>query len=601
MVSDRGRKLVRTLLILAANPKGTERLRLDEEVKKIEQGLERSKRRDQFKLVVKWAVTDDDLRRAMLDNEPEIVHFSGHGSGESQGGQGRDLVAVQAKESGGLAFEDDGGHVQLISGDALARLFELCADSVKCVVLNACYSEAQADAIAEHIDYVVGMKKAIGDEAAIKFAVGFYDALGAGRDVEKAFKFGCIAIDLKGIPEYLTPVLKKKSISATVPTAPSSASPPDPSSAGLPCPQSGDQSLSVPGFGTATAPDGDPGNIVSAAGTSSPTSATAGINVPIRLFYSYSHKDETLRDELEEALALLKRQGLISGWHDRKIGAGDEWKGAIDKNLEEAQVVLLLVSASFLASDYCWDVETKRAVERHDQGEAKVIPVILRPCDWHGAPFGKLQALPKDVKAVTSWTNKDEAWTDVAVGIRRAVEAMTAKPSEGLLRSQGGAGKKVGAPTNSGAPAFLQEAVIEKEKEKARGMVALFDRGAFKIDHPYERTAPLYRSLKSTREELQVSGRSALLLHDVSSLFGEIIDILQKLQHKVDDNYPDVESEADKPGRLTKQDDENLKAKMGREYYDAANLMMSVRPQVEAILDDIRQHLDLKKPEDGDK
>src|SRR5271157_4527535 len=122
MVSDRGRKLVRTLLILAANPKGTERLRLDEEVKKIEQGLERSKRRDQFKLVVKWAVTDDDLRRAMLDNEPEIVHFSGHGSGESQGGQGRDLVAVQAKESGGLAFEDDGGHVQLISGDALARL-----------------------------------------------------------------------------------------------------------------------------------------------------------------------------------------------------------------------------------------------------------------------------------------------------------------------------------------------------------------------------------------------------------------------------------------------------------------------------------------------
>ena len=109
----------------------------------------------------------------------------------------------------------------------------------------------------------------------------------------------------------------------------------------------------------------------------------------IRLFYSYSHKDEQLRDELEESLALLKRQGLMSGWHDRRIGAGDEWKGAIDKNLEAAQVILLLVSSSFLASDYCWDVETKRAVERHDQGEAKVIPVILRPCDWQGAPFGK--------------------------------------------------------------------------------------------------------------------------------------------------------------------------------------------------------------------
>ena len=222
MVSDRGRKLVRTLLILAANPKGTERLRLDEEVKKIEQGLERSKRRDQFKLVVKWAVTDDDLRRAMLDNEPEIVHFSGHGVGSGQGGsQGRDFVPDQEDESGGLAFEDDSGQVQLISGDALARLFELCADSVKCVVLNACYSEDQANAISQHIDYVVGMKKAIGDEAAIKFAVGFYDALGAGRNFETAFKFGCIAIDLKGIPEYLTPVLKKKSISVTVPTPPS--------------------------------------------------------------------------------------------------------------------------------------------------------------------------------------------------------------------------------------------------------------------------------------------------------------------------------------------------------------------------------------------
>ncbi len=186
-------QVMRTILLLAANPKGTQPLRLDEEVRKIDQGLERAKRRDQFKLVQKWAVTDDDLRRALLDNEPEIVHFSGHGSGTDS-----------------LAFEDETGQVQLISGDSLGRLFELCADSVKCVVLNACYSEAQADAIAKHIDYVVGMKQAIGDEAAIKFAVGFYDALGAGRDYEKAFKFGCSAIDLKGIPEYLTPVLKKK-------------------------------------------------------------------------------------------------------------------------------------------------------------------------------------------------------------------------------------------------------------------------------------------------------------------------------------------------------------------------------------------------------
>jgi len=143
---------------------------------------------------------------------------------------------------------------------------------------------------------------------------------------------------------------------------------------------------------------------------------------PIRIFYSYSHKDEILRDELEEALTLMKRQGHLSGWHDRLIGAGVEWKGKVDQNLEEAQVILLLVSSSFLASDYCWDVETRRAMERHDQGEARVIPVILRSCDWHEAPFGKLMALPKDGKAVTSWRNRDEAWTDVSKGIRLAVK-----------------------------------------------------------------------------------------------------------------------------------------------------------------------------------
>ena len=110
------------------------------------------------------------------------------------------------------------------------------------------------------------------------------------------------------------------------------------------------------------------------------------------------------------------------------IGAGEEWKGEIDKKLEEAQVILLLVSSSFLASDYCFDIETKRAVERHDRGEARVIPVLVRPCDWKSAPFARLTALPTNWKAVTTWSNQDEAWTDVALGIRCAVEAMTANP-----------------------------------------------------------------------------------------------------------------------------------------------------------------------------
>jgi hypothetical protein len=142
---------------------------------------------------------------------------------------------------------------------------------------------------------------------------------------------------------------------------------------------------------------------------------------PIDVFFSYSHKDESLRDELAAHLKLLERTGVIRGWHDRRIGAGEDWRAAIDYNLEKAHVILLLVSADFLASDYCYDVEMKRAIARHDAGEAAVFPVILRDCNWTRAPFSKLQALPKDAKPVTSWTNRDEAWTNVASGIEEAV------------------------------------------------------------------------------------------------------------------------------------------------------------------------------------
>ena len=148
---------------------------------------------------------------------------------------------------------------------------------------------------------------------------------------------------------------------------------------------------------------------------------------PIDLFFSYSHEDELLRDELATHLKLLERQGVIRGWHDRRIDAGHDWKQAIDEHLERAGIVLLLVSADFLASDYCYDLEMKRALERRETGGAVVIPVILRPCDWTQAPFAKLQALPRDGKAVTSWLNRDEAWTNVAQGIRGAVQTVPSR------------------------------------------------------------------------------------------------------------------------------------------------------------------------------
>ena len=148
----------------------------------------------------------------------------------------------------------------------------------------------------------------------------------------------------------------------------------------------------------------------------------------VRLFYSYSHKDETLRNELETHLKLLQRQGLLTGWHDRNIEAGAEWRQKIDDNLERADIILLLVSADFIASDYCYEKEMKQALERHRHKSARVIPVILRDVDWTKAPFGELQALPKDGLAVTKWDDKDSAWRNVSEGIQRVVEEMRKYP-----------------------------------------------------------------------------------------------------------------------------------------------------------------------------
>ncbi len=183
---------MKTILILAANPKDTLRLRLDEEVREIEEGLRRSRHRDQFKITSKWAIRPKDLRRALFDEKPEIVHFCGHG------------------QTDGIELEDEAGNAILVSPGSLAGLFDLCKETIECVVLNACYSQDQVSAISQHIAYVIGMKQGISDKAAMEFAVGFYDALGTGKTYEEAFQFGCNAIRLAGIPQHFVPMFKKK-------------------------------------------------------------------------------------------------------------------------------------------------------------------------------------------------------------------------------------------------------------------------------------------------------------------------------------------------------------------------------------------------------
>ena len=208
---------MKRILILSSNPKGTTLLDLDREIREIREGLRQSPNRDEFQIEPRGAVRAIDLRRSLLEIEPQIVHFCGHGNGDD-----------------GLLLEDDNGHTHLVNSDSLSNLFSIFSQQVECIILNACYSEAQADALIEHINYVIGMSQEIPDEAAISFSIGFYEAIGAGRTIEEAHKLGCVAIQMEfeespplvsrkliplqspdevhrqPLPAHLIPVLKKK-------------------------------------------------------------------------------------------------------------------------------------------------------------------------------------------------------------------------------------------------------------------------------------------------------------------------------------------------------------------------------------------------------
>lgn len=181
-----------TILFLSANPQDTQRLNLDAEAREIREGLQRSQQRDAFKIETSPAASPSSMRRALLDHSPRIAHFAGHGEGED-----------------GLVFDDGAGNRQLVETEALAKLFKLFATDIQCVLLNACYSEIQAEAIAQHIDYVIGMSQAIEDNAARAFAVAFYDALGAGRDIEFAYQSACVELEMLNLPQR--PVLHRRS------------------------------------------------------------------------------------------------------------------------------------------------------------------------------------------------------------------------------------------------------------------------------------------------------------------------------------------------------------------------------------------------------
>ncbi|SNS40938.1 CHAT domain-containing protein [Granulicella rosea] len=178
------------ILFLAANPLDTGRLRLEAEMRDVQDSLERAIQRDVIRFDSKLAVRVRDLRRSLLENKPQIVHFSGHGS-----------------ETEGIVLENDEGDGVPVGREALANFFALHKESIRCVVLNACFSSEQAEAIGKHIPFVIGMSHEVHDDSARAFAVGFYEAIGAGRDYDEAFRHGRNAIELLGLPGHELPVL----------------------------------------------------------------------------------------------------------------------------------------------------------------------------------------------------------------------------------------------------------------------------------------------------------------------------------------------------------------------------------------------------------
>src|SRR2546421_6385123 len=145
------------------------------------------------------------------------------------------------------------------------------------------------------------------------------------------------------------------------------------------------------------------------------------------VFISYSHQDQALRQKLDNHLANLKRQNIITSWYDGDITSGTEWQLQIIEHLNNAQIILLLISDDFMASDFCYSIEMYTAIVRHDANQVRVIPIILRPVDWKGAPFEKIQALPNGGKPVTNWPNQDDAFVDIVLGIRKAIDDLIIK------------------------------------------------------------------------------------------------------------------------------------------------------------------------------
>lgn len=347
------------LLYLAATPMRQSQLNTGREsrFKDLIKYFDEEKR---FQLHEQHGITREQFQHFVLHTRPHIVHYGGHGDKE------------------GIALEDGS-----LKAPVLARILKL-APNTQCVVLNACNSLPIALEIAKFVPYVIATRFKIADDTAIEFARGFYQALASGYSVEAAFEAGVLAVQGKDLPnpEVLVLVKGVKPTNHIPVLAP----------------------LPVP---------------ATAAVVAAPTvPSTIQTNMAKKAFFSYSQHDRAYLDAFLKHLSSLRRSGKIQAWDDNNLKGGEEWDAAIKQNLATADLILLLLSPDFLNTDYIWDVEIKTAMERHERGEAIVVPIVLRPCDWKDLVFGKLNALPSKGTPISSYTDQDTAWLEVVNRIK---------------------------------------------------------------------------------------------------------------------------------------------------------------------------------------
>jgi hypothetical protein len=231
------------------------------------------------------------------------------------------------------------------------------------------------------------------------------------------------------------------------------------------------------------------------------------------VFFSYAHADEALRDQLEQQLSMLRRQGVIETWQDRRIGAGADFAQEIDEHVNSDDIILLLVSSDFLDSDYCYEREMRRALERHEAGESIVIPVILRPCEWQQSPFGKLNATPPDGRPITKFADRDDGFLEVTKAVRSAAEKINARTSDAKPKP---AAARVGQESLTGAPRSSNLSLAKKftQQDHDRFQLETFEYISRYFENSLSELGARNAGIDTTYRQIDANRFSAIIYRD---------------------------------------------------------------------------------------